>query len=84
MGRIFVGKEPSRRSRVTLGSRGTVTDLCGFHVFFDVTQSEHELAFYDNEGNLLRKTNLVVSSGIVVEENLDPASSVPQGLWSVH
>ena len=84
MGRVFIGENPSRRSRVTLSDRETITDLCGFYVFFDVTPGEYELSFYDNDDRLLKKISVSIEAGTVVEENVNQTSSVPQSLWSIY
>ena len=84
MGRVFTGASPSRRTRVTLGYRETLTDLCGFYVFFDVALGEYELSFYNNSSELLHKTQVSVGAGDVVEENLPQTSGVPQNLWVIY
>lgn len=81
MGRVIIGANPSRRSKVKLGVRETLTDLCGFYVFFDVTPGNHELTFYDNDDEILDNAHVFVGVGDVVEKNVPQVLRVPQSLW---
>ncbi len=84
MGKIRVGDAPSRRTKVTLGSRETITDLCGFYVFFDVAPGEQELTFYDSSNVLLAKTNVTVNAGSVIEKKFPQPTAALYNLWLLH
>ena len=84
MGRAFVGSAPLRRVRVALGTRETMTDLCGFFVFFEVPPGEYPMTVYDPAGEPLQTAEVSIDGGgQVVEQNFELPSGVPGNVWLV-
>jgi|GEM_PF-1756803 len=76
MGKILCNTEPQRRIKVKLGSaRETITDLCGFYVFFDVAPGSHELTVLDQVERIRDRRTITLDAQRVLEQDIQLSTS---------